>query len=136
MYVMSQLHTSARLFLTSIQSSLCFQLHHFTISVLLQHKYFPLTVISELTSVFFLSYSLLVPKMMNQSDQCKYISIQFATHLIYTELLEQRFELQLPSGDKLKTGSFLGKRTQQTTTRTKTFARGIQNKQFTQVRPC
>lgn len=30
--------------------------------------------------------------------------------------------------------SLLGRQIQQTTTRTKTFARGIQNKQFTQVR--
>lgn len=84
----------------------------------------------------FLSYSHLVPKTTNQSDQCKYLSIEFATHLTHTELLGQWFELQLPFGDKLKTGSFLGKQIQQTTTRTKTFARGIQNKQFTQVRPC
>lgn len=38
--------------------------------------------------LLFLSCSLPVPKMMNQLDQCRYININFAMHIIHREILD------------------------------------------------
>lgn len=71
--------------------------------------------------------------MMNQLDRCKYININYAPGKMWDAAIWIAIALW-----RLNRGlfSFLGKQIQQTTTRTKSSARGIQNKQFTEVRHC
>lgn len=70
---------------------------------------------------------------MNQLDRCKYININYAPGKMRDAVIWIAIALW-----RLNRGlfSFLGKQIQQTTTRTKSSARGIQNKQFTEVRHC
>lgn len=70
---------------------------------------------------------------MNQLDRCKYININYAPGKIWDAVIWIAIALW-----RLNRGPFyfLGKQIRQTTTRTKSSARGIQNKQFTEVRHC
>lgn len=70
---------------------------------------------------------------MNQLDRCKYININYASGKIWGAVIWIAIALW-----RLNRGLFyfLGKQIRQTTTRTKSSARGIQNKQFTEVRHC